>query len=85
MIELNDVSAPVDDDEEGSAADRAVITKYQSMTGEEIDAELQRQGIDPQPTVTAVIGLVQAKLAELRQALSARAGDPLARADSKPQ
>lgn len=65
MIELNGVPAAVDDEEKGNAADRAVW-KYASMSREEVDAELQQHGIDPTPTIAAVIGRVQAKLAELR-------------------
>lgn len=40
--------------------------RYENMTAAEIDAELQRFGIDPGPTIEAVTKLVRAKLEERR-------------------
>lgn len=65
MFELED-KAPADDE-------RAAIARYESMSREEIDAELERCGIDPAPTVAAVNALVAAKLAELKAAAAVRA------------
>ena len=42
----------------------AEIKYYEWMSDEEIDAELHRLGIDPEPTIKAVAKLVQAKLNE---------------------
>lgn len=41
-----------------------VISHYESMSREDILAELQKKGIDPAPTIAAVTALVRAKLAE---------------------
>jgi len=50
------------------ALDIEAVKRYESMSSEEIDAELKQYGIDPAPTITAVNGIVSAKLAELRAA-----------------
>lgn len=50
-----------------SQADFDAIERYERMSAEEIDAELRAHSIDPQPTVKAVLALVDAKLKELRR------------------
>jgi hypothetical protein len=42
----------------------AEIRRYETMPIEEVNAELARLGIDPQPTIDAVKKLVEAKLKE---------------------
>lgn len=43
---------------------KEVVMRYVRMSDAEVDAELARYGINPQPTVDAVTALVKARLAE---------------------
>jgi hypothetical protein len=43
------------------------ICRYESMSGEQVTAELKWRGIDPRPTIASVTSLVRQKLEEFRQ------------------
>jgi len=43
---------------------KEVVMRYARMSDEEVDAELARYRINPQPTIDAVTALVEARLAE---------------------
>jgi hypothetical protein len=55
------------------------IARYETMTDEEVNAELAKCGIDPGPTIQAVTALVESRVAEWKRSRPSVASNRRAR------